>query len=170
MAPLISLEQAKEHLRVSGDDQDGDVFAKTEQATAIVFDYLKTRLTPIASISVANPTVIATTVPHSLTSGTTFTIAGTTTTPTVNGAQVVTVTSPTTLTVPVNVTVGQSSEAGTIGAPTWTDVTVPGPIRSAILLMLTHLYERRGEDMGTDERLWQAIERLLMRSRDPALA
>ena len=54
--------------------------------------------------------------------------------------------------------------------PTWTDVTVPADVQAAILLMLTHLYEHRGDEMKPDEDLWNAIARLLMRRRDPALA
>jgi hypothetical protein len=170
MAALVSLELAKIHLRVPDDDHDWDINVKVEQASAIILDYLKVRLTAIASISVANPTVITTSVPHSLTSGATSTIAGTTTTPTVNGAQVITVTGPTMFTVPVNVTVGQSSAAGTVSSPTWTDATVPGQVQAAVLLMLTRLYEQRGDDEKADEACWLAIERLLRRQRDPALA
>lgn len=170
MAVLISLTQAKAHLRIPNDDSDADVYQKVEDATAIVLDYLKTRPIAIASISIANPTVITTSVPHSLVSGVTYPILGTTSTPTVVGSQVVTVTGPTTFTVPVNVTVGQADAAGTVGAPAWTDTTVPGPVRSAILLMLTHLHELRGDDMKADSDLWMAIDRLLCRFRDPALA
>jgi hypothetical protein len=64
----------------------------------------------IASSSAANPTVVTTSAPHGLTSGETVVIAGHTSTPTINGSRVVTVTGPTTFTVPVNVTV-----AGTAG-------------------------------------------------------
>src|SRR5262249_55063615 len=60
--------------------------------------------------------------------------------------------------------------------PTWTTSTLPYPVRAAMRLMLTHLYEHRGDDMtpsaaaGTpDTDLWDSIDRLLMRWRDPAL-
>jgi len=43
-------------------------------------------------------------------------------------------------------------------------------ICGAVLLMLTHLHDHRGEDMDTDANLWDAIGRLLTRFRDPALA
>lgn len=169
MTSLVSLFEAKEHLRVPDDFNDRDIAAKLDEATGIVLDYLKTRLTAIASIAVGNPSVITTSVPHSLASGVTYPIAGTTTTPTVNGAQVVTVTGPTTFTVPVNVTVGQSAAAGTIGTPAWTDVTVPGPVKAAIKVWLEHLYEREPRT-DADEKTWDATRRLLERLRDPALA
>lgn len=54
--------------------------------------------------------------------------------------------------------------------PAWTADTLPLPVRSAVLLVLTHLYDHRGEDMEPDEALWTAIGRLLVRFRDPALA
>lgn len=54
--------------------------------------------------------------------------------------------------------------------PAWTAETLPRPVRAAMLLMLTHLYEHRGDDMDPDEPLWMAIGRLLARFRDPALA
>lgn len=61
---------------------------------------------PIVSSSVANPTTITTSVPHGLTTGDKVVITGHTSTPSLNGEQTATVTGPTTLTVPVNVTVG----------------------------------------------------------------
>jgi hypothetical protein len=167
---LVSMSAAKKHLRVTSDEQDADIALKLDQAEGIILDYLKHRLTNIASVSVANPTVITTDVPHGFTSGVAYPIAGTTTTPTINGSQVVTVTGSTTFTVPVNVTVGQSAAAGTVGAAAWTDVTVPRPVQSSILITLSHLHENRGDDMKADGDLWLAIERLLMRQRDPALA
>jgi hypothetical protein len=72
--------------------------------------------------------------------------------------------------VPVNVTIGQSAAAGSIARPTWTDATVPGPVQAAVLLLLTHLYKHRGDDPSADAALWEAIGRLLIRFRDPALA
>jgi Phage gp6-like head-tail connector protein len=46
-------------------------------------------------------------------------------------------------------------------------------IQSAILELVTGLYEHRGDDFGInqpDEELWNAIRRKLARLRDPALA
>ena len=61
----------------------------------------------IVSSSVANPTVLTTSTPHGLATGDTVTIAGHTgSTPAVSGLLLATVLTPTTLTVPVNVSVG----------------------------------------------------------------
>jgi len=172
MATLITLIQAKDHLGITRDfeDLDDDIQLKLDQAEAIVLNYLKNPLNGIASISAANPAVVTTLTSHGLTSGTTYTISGTTTTPTTIGAHVITVTGPTTFTIPVNVTVGQSTEAGVIGTVAWTPLTVPGSVSAAILLVLTNLYENRGDDMKADADLWEAIGRLVCRFRDPALA
>lgn len=167
---LVDVEDAKAHLRITDTDHDADVAIKVEQASAIITDYLKARLVAIASITAANPAVVTTTVPHSLVSGSTSTIAGTTTTPTINGARVITVTSLTTFTVPVTVTAGQASAAGTVASPIWNEATAPLPVQAATLVMLGHLWEHRGDDMDSDDKTWAAIERLLVRFRDPALA
>jgi hypothetical protein len=53
---------------------------------------------------------------------------------------------------------------------TWTEDTVPWHVRAAVKLMLTHLNEHAGDDMSTDDNLWNAVRRLLERSRDPTLA
>ena len=52
--------------------------------------------------------------------------------------------------------------------PAWSQTTLPQPVRAGMLLMLTHLYEHRGDDMEPDDALWNAIGRLLARFRDPA--
>jgi len=67
------------------------------------------RVIPITSNSVANPTVVTTTVPHGLTSGDIILVSGANSTPTINGSRTVTVTSTTTFTIPVNVTSGGSA-------------------------------------------------------------
>jgi hypothetical protein len=67
---------------------------------------------PITSNSIANPSVVTTTVPHGLTTGDIILISGvSTSSPTINGQRAVTVISTTTFSVPVNVTV-----AGTGGS------------------------------------------------------
>lgn len=48
--------------------------------------------------------------------------------------------------------------------------TVPGVVSAAILLMLAHLFEHRGDDQDADAELWQAIDRLLVRYRVSAIA
>jgi len=171
MATLISLAIAKKHLGVTTSDRDGDILMKLTQAESIVLDYLKVRSIAIASISVANPTVITTILPHSLTTGATATITDTTTTPTVNGAQVVTVTGASTFTVPVDVAIGQADAAGMVAHSAWSEASVPGQVQASILLVLTNLVEFRGD--GTKDEfpaISPNVESLLMRSRDPALA
>lgn len=54
--------------------------------------------------------------------------------------------------------------------PTWTDATVPPGVQTAIFLMLTHLYENRGNDMKTDELLWAAVDRFICLNKDQVLA
>jgi hypothetical protein len=60
---------------------------------------------------------------------------------------------------------------------TWTPTTTPRPVKHAILILTTHLYEHRGDDMSPsdsgstpDEDVWLAIARLLAMYRDPTLA
>lgn len=171
MADLVTLATGKIQLHVTVSDYDVDIALKIAQASDIILSYLKDRATAISTVSAANPALVTTSVPHSLISGISYTIASTVTTPTINGAQVVTVSSPTTFTVPVNVTAGQSSAAGTISTPVFTSGNVPARIQAGVLLLLTHLYEHRGDDdMAIDASLWEAIRRLLERDRDPALA
>jgi len=58
----------------------------------------------IIDVSIANPSVILTRIAHGLTTGQTVDITNTTITPDINGQHVITVTSDTTYTIPVNVT------------------------------------------------------------------
>jgi hypothetical protein len=58
----------------------------------------------------------------------------------------------------------------------WTAATLPLPVAQAMRLLLTHFYVHRGDDMaptatGTtpDTDVWGAIERILVRFRDPAV-
>ena len=48
--------------------------------------------------------------------------------------------------------------------------TAPGPVTAAILLWLTRLFEHRGDDDEADAVTWAAIERILVRSRNAAIA
>lgn len=75
----------------------------------------------ISNSTVANPTVL-TSVKHGLTSGDTILIAGSTTTPTLDGSRVVTAVDADTFTIPVNVSSGGAQTA------TWTGVTTTGAI------------------------------------------
>lgn len=67
--------------------------------------------TTITAISAANPTVI-TAAGHGLETGDEVTIAGSNSTPSINGQRIVTVTGPNTFTIPVNVT--GAGSAGTV--------------------------------------------------------
>ena len=171
MIPLVTLVQAKSHLLVVTDREDEEIYRKTLQATGIVIDYLKHRAhttATVATSSVANPTVITTTSAHRMMSGQIVTLDGHAgSTPALDGTYVVSSTTTTTFTVPVDVTV-----AGTGGTAMveWTPDTAPQQVIAAVLLMLTHLYEHRGAVAAGDADVWRAIERLLVRSRDPALA
>jgi len=171
MAAVISLPQAKTQLLIKTDDHDEDIEMKLQQASDIIVDYLKGRAhrtATITSSSVASPTVITTATAHGYANGETVIFSGhDDSTPELVGSYVVSNVTEFTFTVPLAVTV-----AGTGGLATvqWTPATAPKQVQAAALLMLTHLYEHRGEDMMADLSVWQAIERLLMRSRDPALA
>jgi Phage gp6-like head-tail connector protein len=103
---LVSMDKAKEHLKIVTSDSDADVQLKLEQASAIVEQYCSNRI----------PTDPVTPEP-----------------------------------------------------PAWTETTVPRPVQAAVLLVLGHLYQNRGDDMETDETLWLAIRRLLDSQRDPVL-
>ena len=102
-AALVTLTTAKMHLRITtppGDPGDADVQLKTDQAEAIILNYLKDRADPL-----------------------------------------------------------------------WiSPETAPPPVTAAILLMLARLYEQRGDNEKPDVDLWTAIDRMLVRFRDPALA
>lgn len=171
MIPLVSLVDAKSHLLVVTDREDAEIQRKIVQATGIILDYLKSRAhttATVATSSVANPTVITTTAAHRFTNGQSVILSGHTgSTPTVDGTYVLSAVTTTTFTVPINVTV-----AGTGGTAMveWTPETAPPQVIAAVLIMLTHLYEHRGDDASGDGDVWLTIERLLVRSRDPALA
>lgn len=169
-AILVTLNQARAHLRNPPAADNDDIQLKLNQAEDVIRRYLKDPVTTIESVSVAAAAEVMTTTPHGLTTGLTYTITNTQTTPTINGARVVTVTGLYTFTVPVTTTVGQSSALGWIGTPVWTPDTAPGNVTAAILLLLTSLYEHRGDDQRLSEDTWTAVERLLVGLRDPALA
>lgn len=99
MAALVSLAQAKAHLRIDSDAANTDVQFKVEQASAIILAYL----------------------------------------------------------------------AATVD-PGWTVDTAPVNVQSAVLLMLGHLYEHRGDNMAPDAETWAAIRTLLVTLKTPAVA
>lgn len=105
-ADLISLDDAKLHLRIRDTLHDADVTQKLELSVSVVSDYLKD-FQPVE---------------------------------------------------------------------TWDPVTIPQPARAAVLMMLTHLYEHRGDDMQPDGRgatpdadVWSAIDRVCARLRAPVI-
>lgn len=53
---------------------------------------------------------------------------------------------------------------------TWTELTVPRAVQTAMLLVLTHLYEHRGDDQSSDEALWRSVNNLISLHRDPVIA
>lgn len=101
MAAWITLDEAKDHLRVTDTNSDTDIARKVDQACSTIYIYMKAQ-----------------------------------------------------------------ADAG------WLDGSVvpSGPVLSATYLLLTHLYENRGDDMKSDAAVWQAIQNMLVTSRDPALA
>jgi len=86
----------------------------------------------ITANSLANPTVVTATA-HGFESGDNVTIAGSNSTPTIDGARVVTVTGVNTFTVPVNVTV--AGTAGTVAFVSDDDSQVAGTERRFYLLV-----------------------------------
>lgn len=103
ITPLVSLQEAKLHLRVTDAvaSVDMDIQSKLDQATAIILDYL-----------------------------------------------------------------------GPQADDTWTEDTVPGPVHTAILLQLAHLYAFRGDDLTdrVEDDLAPGVGRVLRRYRDPVVA
>lgn len=113
-----ALTEANVEYLVSGEAYDGQIVqpwaTKTgdwnTKSLGTVVDYAtdpSQTVIPITSNSIANPTVVTTTVPHGLTTGQVVLISGVSTSdPTINGERTVTVTGTNTFTVPVNVTTG----------------------------------------------------------------
>lgn len=174
MSSLVTLQAAKAHLKITTTDRDADLTMKCAQASAIILDYLKGRAhevsttATITTSSVANPTVITTALPHGFSTGQSVFIAGhLDAVPTVNGYWTIAAAAGSSFTIPVDVTTAGSG--GTV-SQVWSTVTVPGPVQASVLLMLTHLVEHPGDDLTSDAVTWEAIGRLLMRARDPALA
>lgn len=121
--PGVKLTKANVKHEVSGAVDDGVIVQSAVAKTAdwntktdgASVDYTldpSQRVIPITGNTLANPSVVTTPVPHGLATGDIILIAGViTSTPTINGERTVTVISPTTFSVPVNVTI-----AGTGGS------------------------------------------------------
>lgn len=171
MAMLVTLDQARDHLNVTATDKDALIQDMVEEASATILDYLKGRANNTAVItasSIASPTVITTSESHTFTNGMTAVITGDVDgVPTVNGSWTISGVLGASFTIPLAVT---TPSTGALATVVWDDVTVPRHVRSAVKVLLTHLYEHRGDDMTPDPHVWASIERILIRSRDHALA
>lgn len=169
---LITLEEAKAHLNITHDTDDVDVASKAQMASDIVVAYLKGRPISVTSINASGGTAtVVTSNVHGLVTGDTVFIRGAVQ-PEYNGEFTVTVVDTSSFTYAISGT-PVSPATGMLwirAAQAWTDATVPSNVKAAILLMLTHLYLNRGEDMKADESAWKAIGNLLVGFRDPALA
>jgi hypothetical protein len=165
MAALVTLAQAKDHLRVTGDASNSEIDAKVLEASAIILDYLKGRSLVVSTLTRSGAVATVTTAtPHGVTSADLVVLRGADQ-PEYNGSFVATVTSTTVLTVPVT----GSPDTPATGVlmlraeQAWTDLTVPKPVQAAVLLALEDLYEHRPID-------WTVLHDLLVRFRDPAFA
>jgi len=172
MARLVTLAQAKKHLRVDTVDQDVDIALKADHASAMILRYLKGRRIEVSTlVSSGGVAMVTTPTPHGLVTNDVVSVWGATQLE-YNGAFTVTVLTTTTFTYAVSGTPA-SPATGVIGLSTaeaWTDLTVPGPVQASVLLLLAHFYEDRGEDLSSDEAVWKAIERLLVTYKYSALA
>jgi hypothetical protein len=57
--------------------------------------------------------------------------------------------------------------------PAWSSATAPEAVKSAVLALLVHLYEHRGDDFGPGSRdvgvIWRELQHRLSHYRDPSL-
>lgn len=90
--------------------------AVTNNGVDVITNIAVQQTTTISSISVATPTIITTTSPHLLLTNEIINISGSNSTPSVNGLQEVTVLSPTTFSIPIDVTIAGTS--GSFISPT----------------------------------------------------
>jgi hypothetical protein len=176
---LVTLAVAHAHIRAAWtlatsppDPRDADLQLKVDHASAIVLSEAKGTDVMISSLtSVGGVATLTTAMVHGLTTGDTVFIRGAVE-PEYNGVVTVTVTGTTTFTYTVT-----GSPAGTATGPyalrivpAWTSSTVPSKMQAAVLLMVTHLWEHRGDDMYADEDLWKAIRNVLGDLRHLAVA
>jgi hypothetical protein len=66
---------------------------------------------------------------------------------------------------------------GAAADPAWDATTAPLAVKHAVLILTTHYYEHRGDDMSPsgsgatpDADVWRALAQLLAMYRDPTLA
>jgi len=63
---------------------------------------------------------------------------------------------------------------GAGGDPTWTPATAPEEVKNAILGLMTHYFEHRGDDFGAtslaEAVIWRELAYMLRFYRDPAIA
>lgn len=52
----------------------------------------------------------------------------------------------------------------------WDELTVPKAVQAAMLMVLTHLYEHRGDDPSTEDAMWRAVDSRLSLHKDPVIA
>lgn len=64
------------------------------------------------------------------------------------------------------------AQMSTLGDDTWTDTNAPSGVQAAVFVLLTFLYERRGDDMSGFKDTMDAVHGLLTMAGycDPALA
>ena len=107
-------ENGSKPLTMTASDPDGDpvtIYVRTLPTNGTLTLGSPNRIS-IASIGIGNPALVTTSVPHNFATGEVVVFSGTTTVPDISGNRVVTVVSPTSFTVPVEVTAGQSTAAG----------------------------------------------------------
>jgi len=165
MSVLVSLAQAKNHLRISDAANNTDLTLKISQASAIVLNYLKGRYITVSEITNSGGVATVTTSElHGLTTNDVVAIFGALEEE-YNGAYTVTVTSTSAFTFAIAGT-PTSPATGHVRLRTafgWTDSTVPADVQSAVLLVLTDLFLGRPID-------FKSVEWLLVGHRDPAIA
>ncbi len=63
---------------------------------------------------------------------------------------------------------------GPAGDASWTPTTAPEAVKNAMLLLTTHYYEHRGDDLGPNRPaeavIWKELQNGLSMYRDPTLA
>ncbi len=63
-----------------------------------------------------------------------------------------------------------STEYWRVITPTWTESTVPGEVRAAILLVVAFLWAHRGDGEMPDGKFWDSIGYVIGSKKDPVIA